>query len=72
VYRRSADDSIWHGVDFKGKEWGVPGWDWIQFGSNNHKPENGRPMAVDYDDMAVSTQGRIGPVGTQPQSTPGR
>jgi hypothetical protein len=38
------------------------GWIYILFGSNQSEPENGRDMYVDYDDIAVSSEGRIGPL----------
>jgi len=39
------------------------GWVWIHVGSNQNCPENGRDMYVDYDDIAVSAAGYIGPFG---------
>ena len=48
---------------------------WISFliAVNQDVPANGRCMAVDYDDLAVSTTGYIGPIsdGTTPNSPPG-
>lgn len=41
----------------------ISGWGWILIGSNQLWPNNGRCMAVDFDDFAVSTTGYIGPVG---------
>ena len=58
--------SCFHGASHPGK-----GWDSIQFGANNHEPENGRPMAVDFDDLAVSVEGRIGPLARKGGSEKG-
>jgi hypothetical protein len=38
------------------------GWTWFDFHSNNREPANGRPMYFDYDDIAISTKGYIGPI----------
>lgn len=39
---------------------GQKGWTWILIGSNQSSPNNGRCMAVDFDDIAISNLGRIG------------
>ncbi|MFC1639641.1 hypothetical protein ACFL3B_02640 [Gemmatimonadota bacterium] len=31
------------------------GWTWLQIGSNQNSPDNGRIMNVDYDDMVIYT-----------------
>jgi hypothetical protein len=50
------------------------GWQWFQINANQKSPDNGGCVFVDYDDVAVSNTGYIGPVGgTQaalPASTP--
>ena len=38
------------------------GWTSLVIGSNQAKPNNGRSMAVDFDDIAVSNTGYIGPL----------
>jgi hypothetical protein len=48
--------------DFKGHEKGGKGWRILLIGSNQNCPANGRPMYQDYDDIAISTTGRIGPL----------
>lgn len=40
----------------------VEGWSWFQIGSNQANPDNGRCMAVDFDDIAVTNTGYIGPL----------
>jgi hypothetical protein len=47
-----------------------PGWSWFIIGSNQAFPENGRCMAVDFDDIAVSNTGHIGPLDNTIQPTP--
>lgn len=54
---------------------GSTGWTTILIGSNARTPSNGRVMYVDYDDIAVSTTGYIGPItggatDTTPPSAP--
>jgi len=46
------------------KDASFPGRGWVRIlvGSNQNCPENGRDMYVDYDDIAVSTAGYIGPI----------
>ena len=52
------------------------GWTFVVIGSNAQYPYNGRDMYVDYDDIAVSTTGYIGPIAsgivtdTTPPSAP--
>lgn len=49
----------------------IPGWAWFQIGSNQATPNNGRCMAVDFDYIAVSDTGYIGPIpGTIPPNHP--
>jgi len=43
--------------------WNRGPWDSFVLGSNEETPTNGQDMYTDYDDLAVSTVGRIGPVG---------
>lgn len=38
------------------------GWAWFVIGSNQSTPDNGRNMYVDFDDIAVSNAGYIGPI----------
>jgi len=38
------------------------GWTYIILGSNQHSPNNGGCVAVDFDDFAISTTGYIGPL----------
>ena len=38
------------------------GWQWFQINGNQKSPNNGGCVFVDYDDMAVSSTGYIGPV----------
>jgi len=38
------------------------GWTYFAIGSNQRYPSNGRCMAVDFDDIAVSNTGYIGPI----------
>jgi len=38
------------------------GWSWFVIGSNQSTPDNGRNMYVDFDDIAVSNTGYIGPI----------
>lgn len=50
-------------------------WESILIGSNQSSPSNGACMAVDFDDMAISTTGYIGPISggatdTTPPSAP--
>lgn len=47
-----------HNVDFGA----VSGWTKVLIGSNQAKPDNGRCMAVDFDDIAVSNTEYIGPL----------
>ena len=46
--------------------------DTFEIGSNSRFPNNGRDMAVDYDDIAISTTGYIGPIsgGSASDTTP--
>ncbi|MBI5643652.1 MAG: heparin lyase I family protein [Deltaproteobacteria bacterium] len=39
------------------------GWQSFLIGSNQYSPSNGKCMATDFDDIAVSNTGKIGPVG---------
>ena len=39
------------------------GWLHVDIKSNQSSPSNGTCMYVDYDDIAISTTGRIGPIG---------
>ena len=48
---------------------GGRGWDDIVIGSNGFEAINGRCMAVDYDDIAISNTGPIGPIGGGNQNT---
>lgn len=48
----------------------VDGWSWFLIGSNQAKPDNGRCMAVDFDDIAVSNTGYIGPYAKIPPMPP--
>jgi len=41
---------------------GHGGWQQIVIGSNRNSPANGRDMAIEFDDVAISRTGRIGPV----------
>ncbi|MCJ7816956.1 MAG: hypothetical protein MUP55_03815 [Candidatus Aenigmarchaeota archaeon] len=45
------------------------GWDHMVI-DNNRYPSNGRDMYNDFDDLAVSTTGPIGPISTGPDTTP--
>ena len=46
-----------------GIDWGShPGWSYILFGSNSRYPNNPACFAADYDDIAVSNTGYIGPL----------
>jgi hypothetical protein len=51
---------------------GTPGgWSMIELNSNCSNPANtGVNYYIDYDDIAISTTGRIGPIGTTPTPTP--
>jgi len=50
-------------IDRKDVDFGThAGWVWMSIGSNQSTPENGRPMALDFDDIAIRTRGRLGPV----------
>ena len=56
-----------------GSSTGKTGWSHFLIGSNQRHPFNNRCMAVDYDDVAVSTGGYIGPVinnDTTPPTSP--
>ena len=47
------------------------GWAEVLIGSNQRAYNNGRCMAVDFDDIAISNTGYIGPIGgPSPPSTP--
>ena len=48
------------------------GWTLVVIGSNAQYPYNGRDMYVDYDDIAISTTGYIGPIsgGSASDTTP--
>lgn len=49
------------------------GWGLLLFGSNQASPANGRNMYTDYDDIAISTVGRIGCLsggGSAPPAAP--
>ncbi|MEA1925078.1 MAG: hypothetical protein U9M95_04340 [Candidatus Altiarchaeota archaeon] len=48
------------------------GWTWFTIGSNQYSPNNGRCMAVDYDDVAVSNTGYIGPLNVTDINPPSR
>lgn len=53
--------------------WGTqPGWTWFHFLSNQSSPNNGRCMAIDFDDIVVSNTGYIGPINNSdsPPSPP--
>jgi len=53
-------------IDRKDVDFGThAGWVWMSIGSNQTTPENGRPMALDFDDIAIRTSGRIGPIRAQ-------
>jgi len=40
------------------------GWTYIVIGENQRSPNNGRCMFVDFDDIKISNQGYIGPLGS--------
>jgi hypothetical protein len=44
------------------------GWSWFLVGSNQNLPDNGRDVYVDYDDIAVSRSGYIGPIPAKPET----
>ncbi len=47
------------------------GWLYVDIKSNQSSPSNGTCMYVDYDDIAISTTSRIGPIGsTSADKTP--
>lgn len=39
------------------------GWQWFQINANQKSPANGGCVFIDYDDLAVSSTGYIGPIG---------
>ncbi len=45
------------------------GWVYVDIKSNQSSPGNGTCMYVDYDDIAISTTGRIGPIGSAAKDT---
>jgi hypothetical protein len=45
---------------------GTGNWRQFALGENSSSPNNGRAMAVDYDDVAVSVTGRVGCIGAPP------
>ncbi|MEK7657929.1 MAG: fibronectin type III domain-containing protein [Patescibacteria group bacterium] len=49
-------------LSYSNAYFGSAGFDGILIGSNSRDPLNGRCMAVDYDDIAISNTGPIGPI----------
>jgi hypothetical protein len=59
VSRISKSDVDWSGGDAASRQ----GWVDVLIGSNQREPNNGRCMYVDFDDIAISNTGYIGPLG---------
>jgi hypothetical protein len=49
--------------DANNLSWHNGSWSYFVLGSNQETPTNGKDSYTDYDDLAVSTSGRIGPIG---------
>lgn len=68
VYKGSA------GTDEKGNTWrgfgGVSGYNSFTIGSNQDTNSSSGCQGVDYDEIAISTTGYIGPVNASPDTTP--
>ena len=60
------------GIKWSGANGVTTGWNYVGIGSNQATPNNGRAMHVDFDDIAISNTGYIGPItgGVPPPSTP--
>jgi hypothetical protein len=65
--RVSKTDVDWSGGDATSRQ----GWTWILIGSNQNAPSNGRCMYVDFDDIAISNTGYVGPIGNIPSPPTG-
>lgn len=50
-------------VDYGGLSHGVTGIETLVIGSNQETVANGNCMAIDFDDIAISGTGKIGPIG---------
>jgi len=59
------------GQNYKGHV-GCKGWNSILIGSNQSAPANGRPMYQDWDDIAISLKGHIGPLPKKDAPPAGR
>ena len=54
-------------------DYGTTDYGWVLIGCNQKYPDNGQCLPVDFDDIAISNTGYIGPIGspdTTPPSTP--
>ena len=51
------------GIKWSGNDT-TTGWNYVGIGSNQATPDNGHAMAVDFDDIAISNTGYIGPIDT--------